>query len=128
MDGVNVVPNTVNTVSDFTVNTINTVPNTINTVTDFGVNSIRDAPANTIRFVNQVPTAIAQTPGQVVNIGTGAFNTVSQVPFTAFRATGNALRAGANVLTRTPTAVTSFADSAVNTGQCDNTKQERQLN
>ena len=57
-----------------------------------------------------------QTPGTFVNLGSGAINTVSQVPATAFRATGNALRAGANVLTRTPTAVGTFADSAVSTG------------
>ena len=116
MSGVNIVPQTVNTVSDLTVNTINTVPETINTVTDFGVDSIRNAPSNTIRLVNGVPTAIAQTPAQVVNLGTGAITTVGQVPFTAFRATGNALRAGANVLTRAPTSFSNFADSAVNTG------------
>merc|ERR1711982_12908 len=120
------VPEAVNTVSDTavsgvnivpqTVNTINTVPETINTVTDFGVDSIRNAPSNTIRLVNGVPTAIAQTPAQVVNLGTVAITTVGQVPFTAFRATGNALRAGANVLTRAPTSFSNFADSAVNTG------------
>ena len=57
------VPDTISTVSDFTVDGINSVPNTINTVTDFGVNSIRDAPSNTIRFVNTVPSAIAQVKG-----------------------------------------------------------------
>merc|ERR1712027_225046 len=66
VSGVNIVPQTVNTVSDLTVDTINTVPQTINTVTDFGVDSIRNAPTNTIRLVNGVPTAIAQTPAQVV--------------------------------------------------------------
>ena len=115
--GVNIVPQTVDTVSDFTVDTIKTVPQTINTVTDFGVDSIRNAPSNTIRLVNGVPTAIAQTPAQVVNLGTGAISTVGQVPFTAFRATGNALRAGATVLTRAPTSFSNFADSAVNTGK-----------
>ena len=119
MSGVNIVPQTVNTVSDLTVDTINTVPQTINTVTDLGVDSIRNAPTNTIRLVNGVPTAIAQTPAQVVNLGTGAITTVGQVPFTAFRATGNALRAGANVLTRAPTSFTNFADSAVNTGEIE---------
>merc|ERR1719515_185820 len=95
---------------------VHSVPEAINTVTDFGVDSIRNAPSNTIRLVNGVPTAIAQTPAQVVNLGTGAITTVGQVPFTAFRATGNALRAGANVLTRAPTSFSNFADSAVNTG------------
>merc|ERR1719460_2976298 len=73
--GVNVVPQTISTVSDFTVDSINAGPQTINTVTDFGVNNIRNAPANTIRFVNGVPGALVRTPGQVVNLGTGAFNT-----------------------------------------------------
>ena len=40
---------------------------------------VRNAPANTIRFVNGVPGALVRTPGQVVNLGTGAFNTVGAV-------------------------------------------------
>ena len=40
--GVNVVPQTISTVSDFTVDSINSVPQTINTVTDLGVNNIRN--------------------------------------------------------------------------------------
>ena len=40
--GVNVVPQTISTVSDFTVDSINSVPETINTVTDLGVNNIRN--------------------------------------------------------------------------------------
>merc|ERR1711963_1045978 len=112
------VPEAVNTVSDTAVSGVNIVPQTVNTVSDLTVNTINTVPEtfNTIRLVNGVPTAIAQTPSQVVNLGTGAISTVGQVPFTAFRATGNALRAGANVLTRAPTSFSNFADSAVNTG------------
>ena len=74
-----------------------------------------------IRFVNTVPAALAQTPRQVVSLGTGAVRTVGRVPATALSATGTALRAGATVLTRTPTAFTSFADSAVTSGKhCSN--------
>ena len=69
------------------------------------------------RFVNTVPAALAQTPRQVVSLGTGAVRTVGRVPATALSATGTALRAGATVLTRTPTAFTSFADSAVTSGK-----------
>jgi len=109
VSGVDSVPHTVNTVSDLTVDTINSVPSTLNTVTNLGVAGIRDAPANTVRV-------ISQTPGQVVNLGSSAINTVGQVPFSAFRFTGNALRAGATALTRTPTAFTNLADSAVTSG------------
>ena len=104
------VPHTVNTVSDLTVDTINSVPATINSFTNLGVEGIREAPANTVRV-------ISQTPGQVVNLGSSAINTVGQVPFTAFRFTGNALRAGATALTRTPAAITNFADNAVSSGK-----------
>merc|ERR1719486_69418 len=90
VSGVDSVPQTVNAVSDLTVDSINSFPN-------FGVAGIRDAPANTVRV-------ISQTPGQVVNLGSSAINTVGQVPFTAIRFTGNALRAGATALTRTPAA------------------------
>ena len=99
-------PHTVNTVSDLTVDTINSVPSTLNTFTNFGVAGIREAPANTVRV-------ISETPRQVVNLGSSAINTVGQVPVTAFRFTGNALRAGASALTRTPAAFTS----AVNSGK-----------
>merc|ERR1719150_1582856 len=106
VSGVDSVPQTVNTVSDLT---IDSVPSTLNTITNFGVAGIRDAPANTVRV-------ISQTPGQVVNLGSSAINTVGQVPFTAFRVTGNALRAGASALTRTPAVVSNFADTAVSSG------------
>merc|ERR1719216_214655 len=102
--GVDSVPNTVNAVSDLTVDTINSVPNTFNTFTNLGANGIRTAPANTVRV-------ISQTPVQVVNLGSSAINTVGQVPFTAFRVTGDALRAGASALTRTPTAFTNVVNS-----------------
>merc|ERR1719242_2243073 len=98
VSGVDSVPQTVNAVSDITIDTINAVPTTFNT------------PANPVRV-------ISQTPGQVVNLGNSAFNTVGQVPFTAFRVTGNALRAGANVFTRTPAVVSNFADTAVSSGK-----------
>ena len=101
VSGVDSVPQTVNAVSDITVDTINAVPTTFNTFAN---------PANTVRV-------ISQTPGQVVNLGNSAFNTVGQVPFTAFRVTGNALRAGANVFTRTPAVVSNFADTAVSSGK-----------
>jgi len=105
VSGVDSVPHTVNAVSDLTVDTINSVPNTFNAITNLGVAGIRDAPANTVRV-------ISQTPGQVVSLGNSAFNTVGQVPVTAFRFTGNALRAGASALGRTPAAF----NSAVNSG------------
>ena len=98
------VPNTVNSVSDLTVDTINSVPSSLNTFTNLGVAGIRDVPANTVRV-------ISQTPSQVVNLGSSAINTVGQVPFTAFRVTGDALRAGASALTRTPTAFTNVVNS-----------------
>lgn len=104
VSGVDSVPHTVNAVSDLTVDTINSVPNTFNAITNLGVAGIRDAPANTVRV-------ISQTPGQVVNLGNSAFNTVGQVPFTAFRFTGNALRAGATALTRTPAAFSTAVNS-----------------
>lgn len=111
--GVNVVPQTISTVSDFTVDSINSVPQTINTVTDLGVTNIRNAPANTIRFVNGVPEALVRTPGQVVNLGTGAFNTVGAV---GSRVPATAIQVGANAIRQTPQAFVNFGGSVVNSG------------
>merc|ERR1712066_1179492 len=113
---VNVVPETISTVSDFTVNSINAVPETINTVTDFGVTNIRNAPANTIRFVNGVPGALVRTPGQVVNLGTGAFNTVGAVGSRVPAATGTAIQVGADAIRQTPQAFVNFGGRVVSSG------------
>ena len=56
------------------------------------VPDVRNAPANTIRFVNGVPGALVRTPGQVVNLGTGAFNTVGAVGSRVPAATGTAIQ------------------------------------
>ena len=56
------------------------------------VPDVRNAPANTIRFVNGVPGALVRTPGQVVNLGTGAFNTVGAVGSRVPVATGTAIQ------------------------------------
>merc|ERR1712045_271 len=114
--GVNVVPDTISTVSDFTVDSINAVPETINTVTDFGVTNIRNAPANTIRFVNGVPGALVRTPGQVVNLGTGAFNTVGAVGSRVPAATGTAIQVGADAIRQTPQAFVDFGGRVVSSG------------
>merc|ERR1719278_1730778 len=81
------VPDALNVVSDAAVSGVDSVPNTVpssfNTFTNLGVAGIRDVPANTVRV-------ISQTPSQVVNLGSSAINTVGQVPFPAFRVTGDA--------------------------------------
>merc|ERR1719145_110193 len=112
------VPDAVNIVSDAAVSGVDSVPQTVNTVSDLTVDTINAVPATFSNIANPANTVrvISQTPGQVVNLGNSAFNTVRQVPFTAFRVTGSALRAGASAITRTPAAVTSFADSAVSSG------------
>jgi len=110
---VNVVPNTISTVSDFTVDSINSVPQTINTVSDFTVDNIRNAPANTIRFVNGVPGALVRTPAQVVNLGTGAFNTVGEV---GSRVPVTAIQVGADAIRQTPQAFVDFGGRVVSSG------------
>merc|ERR1719278_1454193 len=112
------VPDAVNVVSDAAVSGVDSVPQTVNTASDFTVSTINSVPSTFSNIANPAHTVrvISETPGQVVSLGNSAFNTVSRVPFTAFRVGGTALRAGASAFTRTPAAVTSFADTAVSSG------------
>merc|ERR1712045_663332 len=110
------VPEAVNAVSDTAVTSVNVVPNTISTVSDFTVDNIRNAPANTIRFVNGVPGALVRTPAQVVNLGTGAFNTVGAVGSRVPAATGTAIQVGADAIRQTPQAFVNFGGRVVSSG------------
>merc|ERR1719188_1122466 len=70
---------------------VHAVPDALNVVSDAAVSGVDSVP---------------HTVNTVSDLTVDTINSVGQVPVTAFRVTGNALRAGASALTRTPAAFT----------------------